>query len=100
MGERQILIDCDVIQADGGTRTASLTGAYVALSLACKYLREEGLIIENPILAQVAAISCGIYKGELVLGLDDDEDSSAQAYAYFLIAPNLGLVEVKAIGEE
>ena len=100
LGERQILIDCDVIQADGGTRTASLTGAYVALSLACKYLREEGLIIENPIRAQVAAISCGIYKGEPVLDLDYDEDSSAQADANFIIAQNLGLVEVQATGEE
>ncbi len=100
LGERQILIDCDVIQADGGTRTASLTGAYVALSLACKYLREEGLIIENPIRAQVAAISCGIYKGEPVLDLDYDEDSSAEADANFIIAQNLGLVEVQATGEE
>lgn len=100
LGERQILIDCDVIQADGGTRTASLTGAYVALSLACKYLREEGLIIENPIRAQVAAISCGIYKGEPVLDLDYDEDSSAEADANFIIAHNLGLVEVQATGEE
>ena len=100
LGERQILIDCDVIQADGGTRTASLTGAYVALSLACKYLREEGLRIENPIRAQVAAISCGIYKGEPVLDLDYDEDSSAEADANFIIAQNLGLVEVQATGEE
>lgn len=100
LGERQILIDCDVLQADGGTRTASLTGAYVALSLACKYLREEGLIIENPIRAQVAAISCGIYKGEPVLDLDYDEDSSAEADANFIIAQNLGLVEVQATGEE
>ena len=100
LGERQILIDCDVLQADGGTRTASLTGAYVALSLACKYLREEGLIIENPIRAQVAAISCGIYKGMPVLDLDYDEDSSAEADANFIIAQNLGLVEVQATGEE
>ncbi len=100
LGERQILIDCDVIQADGGTRTASLTGAYVALYQACKYLLDEGLITEMPITSQVAAISCGIYKDEAVLDLDYIEDSSAEADGNFIIADGLGLVEVQATGEE
>ena len=100
LGERQILIDCDVLQADGGTRTASLTGAYVALALACKYLVEEGLIEKNPIKAKVAAVSCGIYNGVPVLDLDYDEDSNAIADANFIVAEGLGLVEVQATGEE
>ena len=100
LGERQILLDCDVIQADGGTRTASLTGAYVALQGAVKYLIEEGLLTENPIKAAVAAISCGIYEGQPVLDLDYAEDSNAEADANFIIAEGLGLIEVQATGEE
>lgn len=100
LGERQVLIDCDVLQADGGTRTASLTGAYVALELACKKLLADGLITQNPIKAKVAAISCGIFKGIPVLDLDYDEDSNAIADANFIIAEGLGLVEVQATGEE
>jgi ribonuclease PH len=100
LGERQIIIDCDVLQADGGTRTASLSGAYVALAKACQYLLEEGLISEMPLRAPVAAISCGIFNGVPVLDLDYDEDSNAQADANFIIAKGLGLVEVQATGEE
>ncbi len=100
LGERQILIDCDVLQADGGTRTASLTGAYVALSLACKKLLSQGLISQNPIKAKVAAVSCGIFENEAILDLDYDEDSNAIADANFIIADGLGLVEVQATGEE
>lgn len=100
LGERQIILDCDVIQADGGTRTASLTGAYVALEGAIKYLMNEGLLSENPIKAQVAAISCGIYKNNPVLDLDYAEDSNAEADANFIIAEGLGLIEVQATGEE
>lgn len=100
LGERQITLDCDVIQADGGTRTAALTGAYVALHGAIDYLLEEGLLTQNPIKAQVAAISCGIYKNLPVLDLDYDEDSNAEADANFIIAENLGLIEVQATGEE
>src|SRR5216110_2682577 len=70
LGERQISVDCDVIQADGGTRTAAITGAWVALRLATRYLLEEGLIASDPILDQVAAISCGVFSGTPVLDLD------------------------------
>jgi ribonuclease PH len=100
LGERQITIDCDVIQADGGTRTAALTGAWVALKQACLYLKAEGLITEEPIRAQVAAVSCGIYQGVPVLDLDYPEDSNAEADANFVLAEGLGLVEVQATGEE
>jgi ribonuclease PH len=100
LGERQITIDCDVIQADGGTRTAALTGAWVALKQACLYLTTEGLITEEPIRAQVAAVSCGIYQGVPVLDLDYPEDSNAEADANFVLAEGLGLVEVQATGEE
>ncbi|MCA3693412.1 ribonuclease PH [Aquidulcibacter sp.] len=100
LGERQITIDCDVIQADGGTRTAALTGAWVALKQACLYLKAEGLITDEPIRAQVAAVSCGIYQGVPVLDLDYAEDSNAEADANFVLAQGLGLVEVQATGEE
>ena len=100
LGERQFTIDCDVIQADGGTRTAALTGAWVALKQACLYLKAEGLITEEPIRAQVAAVSCGIYQGLPVLDLDYPEDSNAEADANFVLAEGLGLVEVQATGEE
>src|SRR5450432_623037 len=76
LGERQISIDCDVIQADGGTRTASVTGAWVALRLATKYLLDEGVIAKDPILDQVAAISCGVFNDTPVLDLDYEEDSN------------------------
>ncbi|GIU67765.1 ribonuclease PH [Candidatus Phycosocius spiralis] len=100
LGERQITLDCDVIQADGGTRTAALTGAWVALKQACLVLQAEGLITQNPLKAQVAAVSCGIYQDTPVLDLDYQEDSSAQADANFVLAQGLGLVEVQATGEE
>ena len=83
LGERQISIDCDVIQADGGTRTASITGAWVALRLATNYMLAEGLITKDPILDQVAAISCGVFNGTPVLDLDYEEDSNAEADANF-----------------
>ena len=100
LGERQITIDCDVIQADGGTRTAALTGAWVALKQATLYMKAEGLITGEPIKAQVAAVSCGIYKNTPVLDLDYPEDSNAEADANFVLADGLGLVEVQATGEE
>jgi ribonuclease PH len=100
LGERQITIDCDVIQADGGTRTAALTGAWVALKQATLYMKQEGLITGEPIRAQVAAVSCGIYKDLPVLDLDYPEDSNAEADANFVLADGLGLVEVQATGEE
>ena len=99
-GERQISIDCDVIQADGGTRTASITGAWVALRLATKYLLDEGVITADPILDQVAAISCGVFDGTPVLDLDYEEDSNAEADANFVLTGKGDIVEIQATGEK
>jgi len=100
LGERQIQIDCDVIQADGGTRTAAITGAWVALRLATRYMLAEGLITKDPILDQVAAISCGVFSGTPVLDLDYDEDSTAEADANFVLTGNGDIVEIQATGEK
>ena len=100
LGERQITLDCDVVQADGGTRTAAITGAWVALRMATKYLMEEGLITTDPILDQVAAISCGIFKGAPVLDLEYEEDSNAEADANFVLTGKGSIVEVQATGEK
>jgi len=100
LGERQISIDCDVIQADGGTRTASITGAWVALRLATRYLLAEGLITKDPILDQVAAISCGVFNGVPVLDLDYEEDSNAEADSNFVLTGTGDIVEVQATGEK
>ena len=100
LGERQISIDCDVIQADGGTRTASVTGAWVALRIATKYLLDEGVITKDPILDQVAAISCGVFEGTPVLDLDYEEDSNAEADANFVLTGNGDIVEIQATGEK
>jgi len=100
LGERQIKIDCDVIQADGGTRTASITGGYVALMMAVKHLLSIGLIEHNPIVDSVSAISCGLYKGEAVLDLDYIEDSSAEADSNFVLTGKGGIVEIQATAEE
>jgi len=100
LGERQITIDCDVLQADGGTRTASITGAWVALSMACQKLLDDKIITKNPILDQIAAISCGIYEGTPVLDLDYDEDSNAETDANFVITGALDAVEIQATGEK
>jgi ribonuclease PH len=99
LGERQITLDCDVIQADGGTRTAAISGAWVALRLAVDGLIKAGDIKEDPIAAQVAAISCGIYKGTPVLDLDYDEDSSADADANFVLISGGQIAEVQATAE-
>ncbi|BDI61123.1 ribonuclease PH [Qipengyuania nanhaisediminis] len=99
LGERQITLDCDVIQADGGTRTASISGAWVALRLAVNGLIEAGAITEDPITSQIAAISCGIYKGTPVLDLDYDEDSSADADANFVLIEGGQIAEVQATAE-
>ncbi len=99
LGERQILVDCDVIQADGGTRTASITGAWVAMNEACKWALAQGIIKTSPIGDRVAAISCGLVAGAPALDLDYDEDSSAQADANFVITGSGGLVEVQATAE-
>lgn len=100
LGERQISVDCDVIQADGGTRTASVTGAWVALRLATKYLLEEGVIATDPILDQVAAVSCGVFNGTPVLDLDYEEDSNAEADANFVLTGHGDIVEIQATGEK
>lgn len=100
LGERQISLDCDVIQADGGTRTAAITGAWVALSLAVKHLLATKQIAENPIIDQVAAVSCGLYEGVGVLDLDYDEDSTAEADANFVFTKNGQIVEIQATGEK
>ena len=100
LGERQISVDCDVIQADGGTRTAAITGAWVALRLATRYLLEEGLIASDPILDQVAAISCGVFSGTPVLDLDYEEDSNAEADANFVLTGRGDIVEIQATGEK
>ena len=100
LGERQISIDCDVVQADGGTRTAAITGAWVALRLATRYMMEEGLITKDPILDQVAAISCGVFNGTPVLDLDYEEDSNAEADANFVLTGAGDIVEIQATGEK
>ena len=99
LGERQIIIDCDVIQADGGTRTASISGAWVALRLAVDKLLADKVIAEDPIEDKVGAISCGIYKGTPVLDLDYDEDSVAEADGNFVLTGKGQIVEVQASAE-
>ncbi len=100
MGERQINIDCDVLQADGGTRTASITGAWVALHFAYERLIKDGKLTANPITGQVAAISCGLWQGTPVLDLDYAEDSTAHADANFVLTGNGGIVEVQGTAEQ
>ncbi|WP_010544319.1 ribonuclease PH [Sphingomonas elodea] len=99
LGERQITLDCDVLQADGGTRTAAISGAWVALRLAVNKLMAEGAITVDPITTQVAAVSCGIYQGTPVLDLDYPEDSSADADANFVLLANGNIAEAQATAE-
>ncbi len=99
LGERQIVLDCDVIQADGGTRTASISGAWIALRLAIDGLMAKKLIADDPLTGQVAGISCGIYQGTPVLDLDYDEDSNAEADANFVLLGDGRLAEVQATAE-
>jgi ribonuclease PH len=99
-GERQIRIDCDVIQADGGTRTAAITGGYVALHLAFQHLQSIGALKALPFTDQVAAVSCGIFKGQEVLDLDYAEDSTAAADANFVLTAAGGVVEVQGTAED
>lgn len=100
LGERQIKIDCDVIQADGGTRCASITGGYVALAIAVHKLWKSGDVLDNPITGQVAAVSCGLYKDTPVLDLDYPEDSAAEADANFVLTQSGQIVEIQATAEE
>ena len=99
LGERQIKIDCDVLQADGGTRTAAITGAWVALMGAAKTLLSQETISKNPIQAQCAAISCGIIGQHALLDLDYDEDSTAEVDANFVLTDHNGIVEIQATAE-
>ena len=100
LGEIQIKIDCDVIQADGGTRTASITGAWVALHDAVKFLMSKGKVSRNPITEQVAAISCGIVSGESLIDLDYSEDSTADVDANFVLTDSKKIVEVQTTSEK
>jgi ribonuclease PH len=100
MGEITITLDCDVLNADGGTRCASITGAYVALVLALRKLRANNVIKVMPLIGQVAAVSCGIYKGTSVLDLDYAEDSAADADANFILTAAGGIVEIQATAEK
>ncbi|SHG99588.1 ribonuclease PH [Cognatishimia maritima] len=99
LGERQITIDCDVIQADGGTRCASITGGWVALRLALNKLLKTGAITSDPLISPVAAISCGIYAGQPVLDLDYPEDSEAGVDGNFIMLGNKTLIEVQMSAE-
>ena len=99
LGEHQITLDCDVIQADGGTRTAAISGAWVALRLAINGLLKDGKIATDPLVQKVAAVSCGIYQGTPVLDLDYDEDSSADADANFVLLENGNIAEAQATAE-
>ena len=99
LGERQVRLDCDVIQADGGTRTAAVTGSYVALHVALRDLAARGDIETLPLTDQVAAVSCGIHRGSPVLDLDYAEDSSADADANFVFTGRGGIVEIQGTAE-
>ena len=99
LGERQVRLDCDVIKADGGTRTASITGSYVALKIATAGLIRSGLLKTDPVHSSIAAISCGIYQGTPVLDLDYAEDSNAEADANFVLTGAGGIVEIQGTAE-
>ncbi|HYI42142.1 MAG TPA: ribonuclease PH, partial [Sphingomicrobium sp.] len=100
LGERQVVLDCDVVQADGGTRTAAITGAWVAMASALDYLRAEGVLKADPILDQVAAVSCGVCSDQPVLDLDYEEDSTAEADSNFVLTGDGSIVEIQATGEK
>lgn len=100
LGERQIIIDCDVINADGGTRTAAITGSYIALHKAINHAMQNRILRKNPLQFQLAAISCGVYKGEVIVDLDYEEDSNAEVDANFVFNSAGGLIEVQATAEE
>ena len=100
LGERQVRLDCDVLQADGGTRTAAITGSYVALYQAFQYLQTIGLLKELPFKDSVSAISCGIFQGMPVLDLDYAEDSNADTDANFVLTGNGGIVEIQGTAEK
>lgn len=100
LGERQVLIDCDVLQADGGTRTASITGGYVALRLALQSLVEKKVFHRVPLLSEVAAVSCGIIGNEVLLDVDYNEDSNADVDANFVITGEGKIIEIQGTAEK
>lgn len=100
LGDRTVTLDCDVIQADGGTRTAAITGAWVALAQACKYLVAEKELKADPVVGQVAAISCGVIGGVAVLDIDYAEDSNAEVDCNFVMAGDGRMIELQATGEQ
>jgi ribonuclease PH len=100
LGERQIILDCDVINADGGTRTASITGSYIAFSLAIKKLLDSRVIKYNPIMNQIAAISCGIVNDQILLDIDYEEDSNASVDANFIYSADGNIIEIQANSEK
>ncbi|TMK98148.1 MAG: ribonuclease PH [Actinobacteria bacterium] len=99
LGERTVYLDCDVLQADGGTRCASITGAYVALSLACAAMAADGRLERSPLTGSVAAVSCGVVGGAALLDLDYGEDSNAEVDANVVMSGEGGLIEVQATAE-
>lgn len=99
LGERQVVVDCDVLQADGGTRTAAITGGYVALYLACEQLMRRYRLKKSPLIDQIAAVSCGIYRGTAVADLDYEEDSAAEVDANFVMTSTGKIVEVQSTAE-
>jgi ribonuclease PH len=99
LGERQITLDCDVLQADGGTRTASITGGYVALAQCVAFMKKTGMVTKPVLKDHVAAISCGIVKGTALLDLDYDEDSTAETDANFVLTGSGAFIEVQATAE-
>ena len=99
LGERTVYVDCDVLEADGGTRCASITGGYVALALACRRLQEAGKLTRSPLTGSVAAVSCGVVDGTPLLDLDYPEDSTAEVDANVVMTGDGGLVEVQATAE-
>jgi len=100
LGERQITVDCDVIQADGGTRTAAITGAWIALRDCIEWMKKRSMVSKNPLKDHVAAISCGIFKGNPVLDLDYAEDSEADTDMNFVMTGTSGIVEIQGTAEK
>lgn len=100
LGRHTITVDCDVIQADGGTRCAAITGGFVAMALAVRWLMAQGRIRENPIRSNVAAVSAGLWHNDLILDLDYDEDSTAEMDANFVVASGGKFVEIQSTGEQ
>ena len=98
--EKQIIIDCDVIEADGGTRTASITGAWLSLKFCVEKMMRHGMINSSPIKKQIAAISCGICENQELVDLDYEEDSSAETDGNFVMTSNNGIVEIQTTAEE